>query len=308
MVLRTVWQLQTEFDKLNRQIPALIKQNDGKTPKLYIKAIADLETVMLETIEKQKVSPKKMNAINTRGLNAVRQRIRKNNKDYAKDIDLYREDKEGFMHEEIVEVVRPPIGRPPRPPPSNGEAILGADDEGFTMVGAGGKAMQYTPESILKHLRTIVEARGRKNTDRLEQIRVMERLRDVAVNDYQKIRVLLTLISTRFDLTSGTGSQMSQEQWKLWVPDTIIWGLVANEYQGPSMNSRSSSKSSNPHRRLLWLKMQRSGKTMRSCRLLLLTKYSAFLEALSHLWRGWTTNLPGLYSTLTHTQQNMLSG
>lgn len=207
--------ISSEFDKLNRQIPALIKQNDGKTPKLYIKAIADLETVMLETIEKQKVSPKKMNAINTRGLNAVRQRIRKNNKDYVKDIDLYREDKEGFMHEEIVEVVRPPIGRPPRPPPSNGEAILGADDEGFTMVGAGGKAMQYTPESILKHLRTIVEARGRKNTDRLEQIRVMEKLRDVAVNDYQKIRVLLTLISTRFDLTSGTGSQMSQEQWKL---------------------------------------------------------------------------------------------
>jgi translation initiation factor 3 subunit C len=207
--------ISSEFDKLNRQIPALIKQNDGKTPKLYIKAIADLETVMLETIEKQKVSPKKMNAINTRGLNAVRQRIRKNNKDYAKDIDLYREDKEGFMHEEIVEVIRPSTGRPPRPPPSNGEAILDADDEGFTMVGAGGKAMQYTPESILKHLRTIVEARGRKNTDRLEQIRVMEKLHDVAVNDYQKIRVLLTLISTRFDLTSGTGSQMSQEQWKL---------------------------------------------------------------------------------------------
>ena len=177
---------------------------------------------MLETIEKQKVSPKKMNAINTRGLNAVRQRIRKNNKDYAKDIDLYREDKEGFMHEEIVEIVRPLIGRPPKPPPGNGEAIPGADDEGFTMVGAGGKAMQYTPESILKHLRTIVEARGRKNTDRLEQIRVMERLRDVAVNHYQKIRVLLTLISTRFDLTSGTGSQMSQEQWKLWVPDKFI--------------------------------------------------------------------------------------
>ncbi|OCL10869.1 eukaryotic translation initiation factor 3 subunit C [Glonium stellatum] len=207
--------ISSEFDKLNRQIPALIKQNDGKTPKLYIKAIADLETVMLETIEKQKVSPKKMNAINTRGLNAVRQRIRKNNKDYAKDIDLYREDKEGFMHEDIVEEALPTAKKVKRSLLDTSEAITGADDEGFTMVGAGGKAMQYTPESILKHLRTIVEARGRKNTDRLEQIRVMERLRDVAVNDYQKIRVLLTLISTRFDLTSGTGSQMSQEQWKL---------------------------------------------------------------------------------------------
>ena len=109
---------------MNRQIPALIKQNDGKTPKLYIKAIADLETVMLETIEKQKVSPKKMNAINTRGLNAVRQRIRKNNKDYAKDIDLYREDKEGFMHEEIVEIVRPPTGRPWRDDAGTDDGVL----------------------------------------------------------------------------------------------------------------------------------------------------------------------------------------
>jgi translation initiation factor 3 subunit C len=201
-----------EFERLNRQIPALIKQNDGKPPKLYIKAIADLEIVMQETIDKQKVSPKKMNAINTRGLNAVRQRIRKNNKDYAKEIDSYRENKEEFMREEVVEVKAPT--KPRRSILEAGEVVVDADDEGFTMVGAGGKAMQYTPESILKHLRTIVEARGRKNTDRLEQIRVMERLRDVAMNDYQKIRVLLTLIPTRFDLTSGTGNQMSQEQWK----------------------------------------------------------------------------------------------
>lgn len=43
----------------------------------------------------------------------------------------------------------------------------------------------------------------------------MEKLFDVAVNDYQRVRVLLTLISTRFDLTSGTASHMHQEQWKL---------------------------------------------------------------------------------------------
>lgn len=38
---------------------------------------------------------------------------------------------------------------------------------------------------------------------------------DVAVTDYQRVRVLLTLIATRFDLSQGTGSQMAQEQWKL---------------------------------------------------------------------------------------------
>ena len=170
---------------------------------------------MLETIDKQKVTPKKMNAINTRGLNAVRQKIRRNNKDHEKDIAAYREDKESFMREEVLEEAAPAPKKPRRTVLDLGEAVTGADDDGFTMVGAGGKALQYTPESILKHLRTIVESRGRKNTDRLEQIRIMERLLDVAATDYQKIRVLLTLISTRFDLTSGTGSQMSQEQWKL---------------------------------------------------------------------------------------------
>ncbi|KAF2115714.1 eukaryotic translation initiation factor 3 subunit C [Lophiotrema nucula] len=206
--------ISTEFDNLNRQIPSLIKQNDGKVPKLYVKAIADLETLMLETIEKQKVTPKKMNAINTRGLNAVRQKIRKNNKDYAKDLDKYREDKESFMREEIAEEIVPTPKRAKKAI-IDAEAVAAADDEGFTMVGAGGRAVQYTPESILKHIRSIVEQRGRKNTDRLEQIRTLEKLFDVSVNDYQRIRVLLTLISTRFDLTSGTSSQMAPEQWKL---------------------------------------------------------------------------------------------
>ncbi len=192
-----------------------MKQNDGKVPKLYIKAIADLETIMYETIEKQKVSPKKMNAINTRGLNAVRQRIRKNNKDYVRDIEAYREDKEEFMKEDVVEEIQPTPKGPKKSLLDTAEAITGSNEEGFTMVGAGGKALQYTPESILKHLRTIVETRGRKNTDRLEQIRVMEKLLDVSNTDYQKVRVLLALVSTRFDLSSGTGNYMSTEQWKL---------------------------------------------------------------------------------------------
>jgi translation initiation factor 3 subunit C len=191
-----------------------MKQNDGQTPKLYIKAIADLETLANETHEKQKVSSKKMNAVNQKGFNAVRQRIKKNNKEYAKDVDAYRENPEEFMREKEVEVPVPKKSSKTRDPIERISAA-DADDEGFTMVGAGGKAMQYTAESILKHIRTIIEARGRKNTDRLEQIRVLEKLLDVAQSDYQRIRVLLTLISTRFDLTSGTGTQMSQEQWKL---------------------------------------------------------------------------------------------
>lgn len=183
-------------------------------PKLYIKTVADLETFMQETVDKQKVTPKKMNALATKGLNAVRQKIRKLNKEYQTDIDAYREDKEEFMAEEVVEVAPAPTKKRVKETFADGETITDADEGGWEGVGRDGRALKYTPESILKNLRTIVEARGRKNTDRLEQIRIMERLLDVAATDYQRIRVLLTLIPTRFDLTSGTTNYMTQEQWK----------------------------------------------------------------------------------------------
>jgi translation initiation factor 3 subunit C len=203
-----------QYDKMNRQIPVLMRDLDGKPPKMYIKTIADLETTVNEAFEKQKVTPKKMNPIAQKGLNALRQKIRKNNRDYTTELEAFKKDPDEYMREEIVEeVVTAP--KKSKKTQLSAESVIDAGDDGFTMVGAGGKAMVYTAESILKHLRSIVESRGRKNTDRLEQIRVMERLLDVAVSEYQRIRVLLVLVATRFDLTSGTGSQMSQEQWKL---------------------------------------------------------------------------------------------
>lgn len=204
--------ISAEFDKLNRQIVKVA--HSGPAPRIYVKAIADLEDFLNETIAKQKVSIKKMNANNAKGLNAVKQRIKKNNKDYAIEIEKYRADKveymEGDEEEEVeVKVERPRVRIDPL------EAMSIADDEGFSTVGRHGKALQYTPESILKHLRLIVESRGKKNTDRLEQIRTMEKLLEVAQNPYQRIRVYLTVIATRFDLTSSSSSNhISPEQWK----------------------------------------------------------------------------------------------
>ncbi|KAI9828953.1 MAG: Translation initiation factor 3 subunit c [Sarea resinae] len=220
--------ISAEFDKLNRQLPKLLQS--GPAPKLYVKAIADLEDFMNETLAKQKVSTKKMNATNARGLNAVKQRIRKNNKDYAKEIELYRANKDEYMApEEELEAV--PVEKPKKSKASfaAGEAFS-ADDEGFSMVGRGGKTLQYTPESILKHLRAIVESRGKKNTDRLDQVRVMERLLEVATSPYQKIRVLLTLISTRFDMTTSSATFLPQDQWKLAEREfgTLLDELEAN--------------------------------------------------------------------------------
>ena len=169
---------------------------------------------MNEAIAKQKVSTKKMNATNARGLNAMKQKIKRNNKDYISEIDKYREDKFDYMLSEEEEEAAP-VEKTKRPKASYAEGIDAGDDEGFSTVGRGGKTLQYTPESILKHLRSIVESRGKKNTDRAEQVRIMEKLLEVADTPYRTIRVLLTIIATRFDLTTGsTATFMSQENWK----------------------------------------------------------------------------------------------
>ncbi|KAJ5681714.1 Eukaryotic translation initiation factor 3 subunit C [Penicillium maclennaniae] len=208
--------ISTEFDNLNKMI---IKVNQsGPTPKVYVKAVADLEDFVNETTSKQKSSNKKMNASSQKSLNAVKQRIKKNNKEYAAQIEKYRAAKDDFMasEEEVEKPAPTPAPKPTRIEKIENFAAAAAagDDDGFATVGRGGKTLQYTPESILKHLRVIVESRGKKNTDRLDQIRTMEKLLEVANTPYQRIRVYLTLISTRFDLTSASANYMSPDQWK----------------------------------------------------------------------------------------------
>jgi translation initiation factor 3 subunit C len=199
---------------MNRQVIKTLQS--GSTPKIYVKKIADLEELVKETNEKQKTSGKKMNTASTKGFNAMKQKIRKNNATYQTDIQKYLEDKDAFMDESDDDE---PVAAAPKEKKSKVQRLddleAAIDEEGWGTVGRGGKALVYTPESILKHLRTIVESRGKKNTDRAEQIRIMEKLLEVANTPYQKIRVLLTIISTRFDVI-GTSTQnyMSQDAWK----------------------------------------------------------------------------------------------
>lgn len=203
--------ISNEFDKLNRQAEKL--KVAGKAPKPYVKCIAELEEYMNESIAKQKVSIKKMSKQNAQGLNAVKQKIKKTNKEYQSQIEEYKEDKDGYLWESEEEE---PASKPKKVRLADAFAASteDGDDEGFATVGKGGKTLIFTPESILKHLRTIMESRGKKNTDKVEQIKIMEKLNEIANTPYQRIRVLLTLVSTRFDLGSGATTSMPLEHWK----------------------------------------------------------------------------------------------
>lgn len=185
---------------------------------------------MNEAIAKQKVSTKKMNKLNAQGLNAVKQKIKKTNKEYQAQIEEYREDKDVYMFDSEPEEEEPKPKKP-RFKDTFNDATEDVGGDEFTEVGRGGKVLQYTPESIFKHLRTIMESRGKKNADRTEQIKVMEKLNEISNTPYQRIRVLLTLVSTRFDLGSGATTSMPVEHWKAAEKEIALLLRTLNDHR-----------------------------------------------------------------------------
>jgi translation initiation factor 3 subunit C len=201
------------FDKAVRLLPNLAKQLDGRNPKLFVKTLVELDENVASTWEQQKgAGAKKMNAVNQRGLNAVRQKVRKMVREdqYVRDVDKFKEDPDAFMEEEEVQ---PPAAQTKVKVPKIAADILATeqaaalDDAGFEVVGR----RNFTPESIMKHLRVIADSRGKKSYDKLEALRTMERLLEASNTNYLRVRVLLQLVASRLD--SSSGSHLTMEAW-----------------------------------------------------------------------------------------------
>ena len=200
-------QVSENFDKAGRLLPNLMKTLDGKVPKLYIKILADLDDEIKTAWEEQKSGTKKMNTLSQKGLNAVRQKVRKLVKEelYIKDVEAYRQDPDEFMEEEIaVETAAPSRRSAPRVELEQAPI----DDSGFEVVGS---KRSFTPESVLKHLRVIADSRGKKAYDKAEALKTMEKLLEACNTDYLRLRVLLQIVAARLD--TSTGAQLTIESW-----------------------------------------------------------------------------------------------
>lgn len=205
--------ISTEFDKLVRMIQRQHNVSEP-IPPFYVRTLVNLESSVNNALVKEKESKKKMNATNAKALTAMKQKIKRAIKEYETDVKKYLENPEAFNREYVALVSREPMA--PAAPGSRGVAATTGDDtavEEFTTVGKGGRGVQFTSEGIFKNLQAVQEARGKKNTDRAEQIRILEKLLEVAVTPYQRIRVLLALISSRFDYNSSVSTHMPTELW-----------------------------------------------------------------------------------------------
>jgi translation initiation factor 3 subunit C len=145
---------------------------------------------------------------------------------------LRSQDPEAFEKAALAEET--PVAAPKKGPKKTGPLVVDAEDEDFQTVGNKGKTIAISSEGIYKALAQVLEARGRKvgfvfgllacgkiadptslsqNTDRSEQIKILEKLLTVAVTPYQKIRVLLALISALLDYNPSTNTHMPVESW-----------------------------------------------------------------------------------------------
>lgn len=210
--------ISSEFDKLNKHTERAIKQYQT-TPYQYIKCISELEDFMNESIKAEKSSKKKMNALNARALNTAKQRIKKNSKTYESQIAQFKADPAAFQKSLEPKSVEAPVKTAKSQVNEvQTTSVSVNDDDGFSTVGKAGRVAQYTTENIFTTIQSIVESRGKKNTDRKDQARILSSLLEVAETPYQKIIILLRLIPLRFD-TASSGSTFPTEIWKAILAD-----------------------------------------------------------------------------------------
>lgn len=210
----------TEFDALLR-LHGRQKSMSQAVPVSFYRCLSQLETFLNDSVAAGK--GKKMKAPNAKAMNGMKSKLKKSSKDHESALIKYNEDPDTFEAE--LAAVNAPIASAPAlsrhiPTAARGATAASAAtaegalrEDSFQTVGKGGRALAINSEGLFKSLAAIMEARGRKSTDRNEQVAVLSKLLDVAESTYQKLRVLLALIAARFDYNASANSFMPVEMW-----------------------------------------------------------------------------------------------
>jgi len=235
--------ISNEFDKLLRfvarhQTLTLALPAAAQIPPIFIKALVDLEALITAASAKEKEGGKKLNASNAKSLNGMKQKVRKTIRENEAAVDSYKNDSDAFeaAYQSAIAGSGPAAGEAAAKDRA-AKREAGAEDgttEDFMTVGKGGRALNLTSEGVFKTLKTINEGRGKKNTDRAETVRILSRLLEVSTTPYQKIRVLLALVSSRLDYSQNLTS-MPHDSWVNALKETnelitMLLGPNKNDY------------------------------------------------------------------------------
>eukprot|EP00873_Tetraselmis_striata_P013074 jgi/Tetstr1/433338/TSEL_022624.t1 len=216
--------IQSCFDKLNKQLETFLKTAastgpPASTPKCYLKLLVELEDFLYKTLA-NKEAKKKMSTTNAKALVTMKQRLKKHNMDYQEGMDAWRANPESSGAEESEAEEDSDSG-----PDSDPEA-LGKDPEDGEPKGKKekkkDKILTMKPEDITyvmvrNKLQEININRGKRGTDRREQVEMLTYLATISKGPSQKLEVLMQIVGALFDINPSMSTTMAVPLWKRCV-------------------------------------------------------------------------------------------
>ncbi|CAN0854672.1 Eukaryotic translation initiation factor 3 subunit C [Linum grandiflorum] len=183
--------LEESFDKINKQLEKAMRVSESaNVPNLYLKALVMLEDFSNQALA-NKDARKTMRSSNAKALNSIKQKLKKNNKQYEELILKYREKPE--TEEDEVS-----------------DKQLMKDSS------------EITWDVVNKKFKEVVAARGRKGTGRFEQVEQLTFLTKVAKTPAQKLEILFSVVSAQFDVKPGLDGHMPVNVWKECVLNMLV--------------------------------------------------------------------------------------
>uniref|UniRef100_I3JZU4 Eukaryotic translation initiation factor 3 subunit C n=1 Tax=Oreochromis niloticus TaxID=8128 RepID=I3JZU4_ORENI len=254
MKIRDMSKCLEEFEQLCRAFlkSKNIVDKEG-IPPFYIRLLADLEDYLNQLWE-DKEGKKKMNKNNAKALSTLRQKIRKYNRDFESEIAAYKEVKSKTKASFVVPAVlmqslnvllpntasvlraqdteKPGVRKEERKKkPKQKEQIEEEAEEegGWEKVNRGVPLVKEKPKMfakgteintavVVKKLNEILQARGKKGTDRAAQIELFHALAAIAAENNLGqgilVKIKFNIIASLYDYNPNLAAFMKPDMWK----------------------------------------------------------------------------------------------